>query len=182
MELLSGWEKKADNGINDSMILWINRRLLLNARMLRYGIVGCSGIAVNLGTMALCLNIGFGRGWVPSAIASVVSTCGNFIFHNCWTFSDRQHQGLRLVRGFLSFAIISTIGIFITTEFYVSFTRLASHLAIVTSHLGKLGIPLTCQFAAILLGACMSYLLNGAVTWPRVQSQPSADVAQVTEI
>ena len=170
------------NGNNNRIVGWLKGQVLLNGRMLKYGIVGCAGIGVNLGTMALCLSIGFGRGWVPSAVASVVSTSGNFIFHNCWTFSDRQHQGLRLVRGFLSFAIISTIGIFITTEFYVSFTRVASHLAIVTSHLGKLGIPLTCQFAAILLGACMSYLLNGAVTWPRVQSQPSADVAQVIEI
>jgi putative flippase GtrA len=170
------------NGINDRMIFWIKRLLLLKGRLLKYVIVGCSGIAVNLGTMALFLSTGFGRGWVPSAIASVVSTSGNFIFHNCWTFADRQHQGMRLLRGFLSFALISTIGIFITTEFYVSFTRVASHLAILNSHLGKLGIPLTCQFAAILLGACMSYLLNGAVTWPRVQPQPSADVAQVTEI
>jgi len=170
------------NGTNDRMILLIKRQILFKGRMLKYGVVGCSGIAVNLGTMALFLTIGLGRGWLPSAVASVVSTSGNFIFHNCWTFVDRQCQGMRLVRGFLSFALISTIGIFITTEFYVSFTRAASHLAILNLHLGKLGIPLTCQFAAILLGACMSYLLNGAVTWPRVQSQPSANVAQVIEI
>ena len=173
--------RKMHNGINDRMIFWIKRQLLLKGRMLKYGIVGCSGIAVNLGTMALFLTIGLGRGWVPSAVASVVSTSGNFIFHNCWTFADRQHQGLRLVRGFLSFAIISTIGIFITTEFYVSFTRVASHLAIVTSHLGKLRIPLTCQFAAILLGACASYLLNGAFTWPRTRPNASEDAMQVQE-
>jgi putative flippase GtrA len=165
----------------NKMILWIKSRLLLNGRMLKYGIVGFSGIAVNLGTMALFLTIGLGRGWVPSAVASVVSTSGNFIFHNCWTFSDRQHQGMRLVRGFLSFALVSTIGIFVTTEFYLNFTRTASHFAIVTSHLGKLGIPLTCQFVAILLGACASYLLNGAFTWPRTKSQSSVQVTQAQE-
>jgi len=159
----------------------VKRRLLLNGRMLKYGIVGFTGIGVNLATMALFLTIGVGRGWVPSAIASVVSTSCNFIFHNCWTFSDRQHQGLRLVRGFLSFALISTIGVVITTEFYVIFTRFASHFAIVNSHLGKLGIPLTCQFAAILLGACMSYLLNGAFTWPRTQSKAGGEIVQVQE-
>ena len=159
----------------------VKRRLLLNGRMLKYGIVGCTGIGINLGTMALFLTIGIVRGWVPSAMASVVSTSCNFIFHNWWTFSDRQHQGLRLVRGFLSFAFISTIGVFITTEFYVIFTRFASHLAIVSSHRGKLGIPLSCQFAAILLGACMSYLLNGAFTWPRAQSKTAGEIVQVQE-
>jgi len=75
-------------------VIYIGSRLRIDARMLKYGIVGCSGIAVNLATMALFLTIGFGRGWVPSAIASVISTTCNFIFHNRWTFSDRQHQGL----------------------------------------------------------------------------------------
>ena len=159
----------------------VRRRLLLNGRMLKYGIVGCTGIAVNLGTMALFLTIGVGRGWVPSAIASIVSTSCNFTFHNCWTFSDRQHQGLRLVRGFLSFALISTLGILVTTEFYVILTRFASRLTIVNSHLGKLGMPLTCQFAAILLGACMSYLLNEAFTWPRTQSRAAGEIVQVQE-
>lgn len=132
--------------------------------------------------MALCLSIGFGRGWVPSAIASVVSTGGNLILHNSWTFSDRPHQGLRLFRGFLFFALVSTLGILITTELYVSFSRIALHIAMLNPHGGKLGIPLSCQFAAILLGACMNYLLNGAFTWPQAQSQPPARVTQMQEI
>ena len=169
-----------DNGINDKMILWIKSQLLLKGRMLKYGIVGFSGIAVNLGTMALFLTIGLGRGWVPSAVASVVSTSGNFIFHNCWTFSDRQHHGMRLVRVFIILNSIYVSALH-TTEFYVSFTRTASHFAIVTSHLGKLGIPLTCQFVAILLGACASYLLNGAFTWPGTKSQSSVQVTQAQE-
>jgi putative flippase GtrA len=170
------------NGDKNRTVGWVKRQVLLNGRMLRYGIVGCTGIGVNLATMALCLSIGFGRGWVPSAIASLISTSVNFILHNLWTFSDRQHQGLRLLRGFLFFALVSTIGILITTELYVSFSRIASHIAMLNSHGGKLGIPLSCQFAAILLGACMSYLLNGAFTWPRAQSQPSARVTQMQEI
>lgn len=159
----------------------IGSKLQVDSRMLKYGIVGCIGIAVNLATMALLLTIGFGRGWAPSALASVASTTGNFIFHNRWTFSDRQHQGLRMVRGFVSFALVSTIGVFITTELYLAFTRFASHMPILTSRLGKLGVPLSCQFAAILLGACMSYLLNGAFTWPRAQSRSGAEIVQVQE-
>ena len=121
-------------------------------------------------------------GYVPLAdIVSVTSTSGDFIFHNCWTFSDRQHQGLRLLRSFLLFALISTIGIFITTEFYVSFTRVSSRLTVVNAHLGKLGIPLACQFAVILLAACMSHLLNSAFTRPRAQAKAGRDIVQVQE-
>jgi len=158
------------------VFIWAKGKCLPSARILKYGVVGCAGIVANLGTMALFLTLGFGRSWVPSAIASVVSTSGNFILHNCWTFSDRQHQGLRLVRGFLSFVLISLMTITITTAFYVGFTNIATHLTILNSHPGKLSVPLTCQFVAILLAAGTSYLLNGKFTWPRAQSNVSADL------
>lgn len=166
----------------NGMVHRVRRQVLLNARMLKYGVVGCAGIVTNLGTMALLLTLGFKRGWTSSAIASVISTFGNFILHNRWTFSDRQHRGLHLVRGFLSFTFISAVGISITTAFYVGFTRIATHLTVVNSHPGSLGIPLSCQFAAILLAASTSYLLNRQFTWPRAQSNPSADLTEVQEI
>jgi putative flippase GtrA len=82
----------------------------------------------------------------------------------------------------LSFALISAMGILVTTAFYVEFTRIATRLTIMNAHAGGLGIPLTCQFAAILVGASTSYVLNGAFTWPRAQSKAAADLAQVQEI
>ncbi|HZP33276.1 MAG TPA: GtrA family protein [Candidatus Acidoferrales bacterium] len=169
------------NGTMTRVFDWAKNKAQINTRMLKYGIVGCSGIAINLATMAIFLTVSFGSGWVPSAVASAVSTSCNFIFHNRWTFSDRQHQGLRLLRGFFSFAVISAMGIFITTEFYVTFVHVASHLPIVNSYLGKMGVPLSCQFVAILLGACMSYLLNGAFTWPRAESKSASEIVQVQE-
>jgi putative flippase GtrA len=166
----------------NAMVSWVERQALLNGRMIKYGVVGCTGIAVNLGTMALFLTLGFKQGWAPSAIASVVSTSGNFILHNRWTFSDRQHQGLHLVRGFLSFAIISAVAVSMTTAFYIVFSRIATHLMIVNSRLAGLGIPLSCQFAAILLAASTSYLLNGQFTWPKANSNAAAKLAEVHEI
>jgi putative flippase GtrA len=167
---------------NIEMLSRTERQGLLNGRVLKYGVVGCTGIAVNLGTMALFLTLGFKQGWAPSAIASVVSTSGNFILHNRWTFSDRQHQGLHLVRGFLSFAIISAVAVSMTTAFYIVFSRIATHLTIVNSRLAGLGIPLSCQFAAILLAASTSYLLNGQFTWPKANSNAAAKLAEVQEI
>lgn len=176
---LKGIRKSVRGSHRDGIVFWVSSFALLNARMLKYGLVGCAGIMVNLGTMALFLTLGFGPGWMPSAIGTLISTCGNFILHNRWTFSDRQHQGLGLVRAFLCFAFVSTVGVSITTAFYIAFTRIVTHLAILTTHLGALGIPLTCQFGAVLMGACTSYLLNKEFTWPRAQSTGSSDIAQV---
>ena len=166
----------------NGIVSWVERQVLLNGRMIKYGVVGCAGIVANLGTMALFLTLGFKQGWAPSAIASVVSTSGNFILHNRWTFSDRQHQGVHLVRGFLAFAVISAVAVSMTTAFYIVFSRIATHLAIANSRLASLGIPLSCQFAAILLAASTSYLLNGQFTWPKARSNASAKLTQVQEI
>ncbi len=115
-------------GTQKSIIGWLENQILLNVRVFRYGVVACSGIVVNLGTLALSPQFLPQRGWIPSALATIASTISNFVFHNLWTFSDRQHQGLRMVRGFLSFALMSGVGICITTVAYVGFTRTAAHL------------------------------------------------------
>lgn len=53
--------------------------------------------------------------------------------HNRWTFSDRQHQGLRSVRGFLSFALISVMSISSSQSFYVNFIDVDSRLPMIIS-------------------------------------------------
>ncbi len=161
---------------------WLKSQILLNARVIKYGVVGCAGILVNLSTMAFIFTISSQRGWLPSAVATIVSTTGNFVMHNLWTFSDRQHKGLRLVRGFLSFALISGVCVCVTTSAYVGFTRSVANLIITNSHLGGLGIVLTCQFLAILTGASVSYALNWQFTWPRRRETAPADITQVQEI
>lgn len=117
-----------------------------------------------------------------SAIANVVSTLSNFFLHNVWTFSDQQHQGSRLIRGFLSFILISSVSICITTIAYAGISEMASHLLTTTFHRSTLGIPMACQLVAIPLGAGFSYLLNRKFTWPQTETNSSADITQAQEI
>jgi putative flippase GtrA len=160
---------------------WVREQILSNARVVKYGIVGCVGVGVNLGTMALLLTVTSQRGWVPSTVANIASTVINFALHNVWTFSDRQHQGVRLVRGFAFFAVTSLLSIGVTTGAYLGFTRLAAHLATANAHTG-IRVALACQFVAILLGASVSYTLNREFTCAVAKEGVAEDVTQVREI
>jgi putative flippase GtrA len=124
----------------------------------------------------------FPRGWMLSAAANVMSTFSSFILHNAWTFSDRQHKGLRLLRGFLLFACMAVIGIFITAWIYVGLMRISAHLAVVSSHPGNNATPLICQLVAVLLVAAVSFLFNLTFTWPRTPANASGEAAQVQKL
>ncbi len=160
---------------------WLQGQMRRNSRVIKYGIVGCVGIAANLSTMALLLTFSSQRGWIPSTVANIVSTVGNFFLHNLWTFSDRQHQGMRLVRGFVYFALMSGVGIGVTTVAYVGFSRIAAHLPATAAHSRGIAILLACQFVAIILGASVSYALNREFTWPHTEENATADTTQVQE-
>lgn len=175
------WAADSDAGTQKKIASWLKSQILLNVRVIKYGAVACTGILVNLGTLTFLFTLSSPQGWRQSGVANIVSTVGNFIFHNRWTFSDRPHQGLRMVRGFLSFACMSAAGICITTAAYVGFTRIAAGMRFTNSRPGALGIALTCQLLAIILGGAVSYALNWKFTWAqRKESAPV--VAETTEV
>ena len=170
-----------DTVVPETLTGWLHSQLRRNSRFIKYGIVGCVGIAANLSTMALLLTFTSQRGWIPSTMANIVSTVGNFFLHNLWTFSDRQHQGMRLVRGFVYFALMSGVGICVTTVAYVGFSRLAAYLPATAAHSRSIAILLACQFVAILLGASVSYALNREFTWPHTEESAAAETTQMQE-
>lgn len=86
----------------------------LLARFVRFGIVGGSGVVVNLGIYAL-MTRGFGLGddllgrYVSYAFSVEISILTNFFLNDIWTFSDRRGENPWLIRMF-RFHVVSLVG------------------------------------------------------------------------
>ena len=153
----------------------------LSLRVVKYGLVGCTGILVNLAVIAVLFKLTTVRGGLLSAAGTMVSSVTNFIFHNVWTFSDRRHQGkLRMVRGYFSYLLSCALGIGATTGSYVALVWMAARVPFTISH-GVLFIPLVCQTIAIFLGASINYILNREYTWPRQEAAARGEATQALE-
>jgi dolichol-phosphate mannosyltransferase len=136
-------------------------------RFLKFATVGSIGVGVNLLTMTLFLKLTGERGWQVSAAASLTANVNNYILNNYWTFSDRLHKGLGVVKGYFSYLLMTSIGLVITTSAY---TILTSGLRQIT--LFRDAPPpfdwftaLFCQSLSIVFGMYLNYRLNTAITW-----------------
>ncbi len=92
-------------------------------RLFRFGVVGLTGVAVNLAFVQLL----FGHlNWPPllaSAVAVELSVVNNFLWNNWWTFGQRTISPVRFAR----FNLASLGGLVITS---VVFTVLVQRLAV----------------------------------------------------
>ncbi|OCQ93364.1 sulfonate ABC transporter permease [Oscillatoriales cyanobacterium USR001] len=84
------------------------------ARFLRFGVVGFSGVFVDMGILYL-LRSGIGLGLTRSLIISAeVAIINNFLWNDLWTFGDisRQQRGLnQQLKRLLKFNLICLIGL-----------------------------------------------------------------------
>ena len=95
---------------------------LLPRRAISFGLVGASGVAVQLLSTALLmglLNLGFQQA-LPVAVITAASS--NYLVNNALTFRDRRQRGTRLVRGLLKFLLVTSLpaiaNIGLATSFY----------------------------------------------------------------
>lgn len=84
----------------------------LDPRFIFFAIVGATGIAVNLGVFHLALTAWPDSFQFAKAVATAVAMTSNFILNNRLTYRDRRLKGLGLVRGFIGFCLLGTIGAF----------------------------------------------------------------------
>ena len=130
--------------------LWL--RFRSSTTFIKFGIVGGSGVLVNLGCFSLLLMLGMNK-FLASPIAIELSIVWNFFLNNAWTFRwrskhDRLHQ-----RG-LKFNAVSflTLGVSFGT-----FTALSLTFPDLSPYLS--------QLAGIVPAALLNYFLNSYWTF-----------------
>jgi dolichol-phosphate mannosyltransferase len=89
------------------------RKNVLHPRLLKFGVVGATGIAVNMGSLYLLTDFGKIPYFVASLIAIELSILSNFSINLGWTWKDRSGAGTvwsKLVRYHIGVGITALLG------------------------------------------------------------------------
>lgn len=116
---------------------------------LKYGVVGGSGVLVNLATLHL-LHIELGFGFTrSSAIATELAIVTNYLGNELWTFHHRRLSLRRLAK--FNLAALVTLVLTVT----------------LATILKEFVHPLLAQLAGIAIGASVNFAVNFWWTWRR---------------
>jgi len=83
---------------------------LVSIRFLMFGLVGASGIAVNLAALWLVLQGGVGFA-TAQAIAMFTAMTWNYTLNNALTYRDRRRRGWRFLTGLAMFTALCSVGL-----------------------------------------------------------------------
>jgi dolichol-phosphate mannosyltransferase len=124
----------------------------LSIRFLLFGLVGSSGVLVNLGMLAILLarHIGFAEAQTVAMLTAMVS---NYSLNNALTYRDRRRRGWRFLTGLASFAALCSLGI-------VAGVGVSTLLYQAAEPWWLAGI------AGAMMGAMWNYVATSAITWP----------------
>ncbi|MFI4964776.1 MAG: glycosyltransferase family 2 protein [Caulobacterales bacterium] len=83
-------------------------RDVLSPRALLFGLVGLSGVLVNVAVVYALSSLRF----LPAqAIGAVVAMSSNYLINNAVTYRDKRKRGLALFTGYLRFCLLCAIGL-----------------------------------------------------------------------
>jgi len=124
-------------------------------KIFKFGIVGISGIVVNLGILQLLLMAGI-SGYVSLFFAIAISILNNFVWNDLWTFrsSPKRHSTSIWQRLWL-FYTVSAGGALINYAIAIGLTSLAGMNIFISDAIG------------ILIGFGWNFIINRRFTWGR---------------
>nr|WP_321350596.1 glycosyltransferase family 2 protein [uncultured Methanoregula sp.] len=124
-------------------------------KVFKFGIVGISGIVVNLGILQLMLMAGI-SGYIALFIAIVVAILNNFIWNDLWTFrSSPQRATTSIWQRLQLFYTVSAGGSIINYCIALGLTQFLGMSLILSDTLG------------IFVGFAWNFLVNRRLTWGR---------------
>lgn len=87
--------------------------------LVKFALVGASGVVVNLGVFAVLLELGVSR-FVASPVAIEASIVTNFLLHDAWTFRWRNRRGRARTRA-MRFNLVSLIALAVSYGCFLCF-------------------------------------------------------------
>jgi dolichol-phosphate mannosyltransferase len=104
-------ESKLDGRVVAQYLSLLGSKLsrdVLSPRALLFGLVGLSGVAVNVAVTSALEHTSF---LDAQAIGAVVAMTSNYLINNTVTYRDRRKQGLAFLTGYLRFCLLCSIGL-----------------------------------------------------------------------
>ncbi|HEY3947893.1 glycosyltransferase family 2 protein [Phenylobacterium sp.] len=102
-------ESKLDNGVVVQYLGLLAAKLsrdLISPRFIMFGLVGLSGVGVNLAILRLLLHIGFAQAQLIAALGAMTS---NYLINNAVTYRDKRKTGLALLTGYIRFVVLCSV-------------------------------------------------------------------------
>jgi dolichol-phosphate mannosyltransferase len=126
------------------------------SRLLRFGVVGFSGVFVDLGVFYILRTI-LDLALIGSAIfSSEIAIINNFLWNDLWTFGDISHQqrGIhKRLRRFMKFNLVCLAGSILN----VSIVNLLFNIFYINEYLAKI--------IAIVMITLLNFWLNSKLSW-----------------
>jgi dolichol-phosphate mannosyltransferase len=124
---------------------------LLSIRFLMFGLVGCTGVVVNLAVLGVLLawHVGFAE---AQTVAILTAMTSNYSLNNAFTYRDRRLHGWQFLTGLLSFAALCSLGV-------IAAVGVSTLLYQAGAWWWLAGI------AGAAMGALWNYVASSAITW-----------------
>ena len=150
-------------GLSDVIEFMLNAwwiRFRSSETLIKFGIVGSSGVVVNLGAFTLLLGVGVNK-FIASPVAIEISIITNFLLNNYWTFRWRKTKDRVRVKG-LKFNVASFIALGISYSTFVVLSLLFPNTS-----------PQIHQLIGIVPATLVNYFLNSYWTFKHVPDTES---------
>lgn len=145
---------------------------LMSPRLIRFAVVGMSGIPVNLGMLWLLADhLGWPL-WLASPLAIEISIIWNFLLNDAWTFGDKKASASAgFLRRMYRYNLVSLVGLAIQWGTAIG----ANHMFMQTFELDEPGIwKYPAQLSGIAVAMAWNFVSNFYFTWAQKKPEPEA--------
>jgi dolichol-phosphate mannosyltransferase len=135
-------------------VWWV--RYQSSKTFIKFGLVGLSGVVVNLGVFTLLLMMGLNR-YIASPVAIEISIIWNFFLNNYWTFRWRKTKDRVRIKG-IKFNLVSLVALAVSYSTFLLVSFAYPELP-----------PQVPQLIGIVPAMLVNYLLNSYWTFRHVK-------------